>query len=201
MTEQNWAKTEQKLSKNWAIKKKKVGLEHIDQNENLNHSRNESKIRQKCNKTKHKSGQTKKPETFRWLYFKQESIWTHLEVDLGKGNLAGDPVERISAVLILSMDLDVKDLWTDFFGDCFSSSLCALLNEFRFFVWQFSLDELLRQSSASFSSGKIESLLDKRLHKIEKQTQTLQFTNCPFQLSTVRDKHFRHLPLFGAERA
>ena len=44
---------------------------------------------------------------------------SHLEVDLANCSLAGEPFDRISVALILSIDLDVKDLMD--FGDCLSS--------------------------------------------------------------------------------
>ena len=96
----------------------------------------------------------------------------YLEVDLAN-NLAGDAeADKISEFAILSIDLEARfpgastdDLGTDF-GDCCFSSEWVLLNEFRLAAdckWQFSLDDELLMHSASFSSGKIESLRDERL--------------------------------------
>ena len=45
----------------------------------------------------------------------KEGGLAHLEVDLANCSLAGEPFDRISVALILSIDLDVKDLMD--FGD------------------------------------------------------------------------------------
>ena len=49
----------------------------------------------------------------------KEGGLAHLEVDLANCSLAGEPFDRISEALILSIDLDVKDLMD--FGDWPSS--------------------------------------------------------------------------------
>ena len=43
----------------------------------------------------------------------------NLEVDLANCSLAGEPFDRISVRLILSIDLELKDLMD--FGDCLPS--------------------------------------------------------------------------------
>ena len=50
---------------------------------------------------------------------RKEGGLAHLEVDLANWSLAGEPFDRISVALILSIDLDVKDLMD--FGDWPSS--------------------------------------------------------------------------------
>ena len=50
---------------------------------------------------------------------RKEGGLAHLEVDLANCSLAGEPFDRISVALILSIDLDVKDLMD--FGDWPSS--------------------------------------------------------------------------------
>ena len=43
----------------------------------------------------------------------------NLEVDFANCSLAGDPFDRVSEALILSIDLEVKDMMD--FGDCLPS--------------------------------------------------------------------------------
>ena len=50
----------------------------------------------------------------------------NLEVDFANCSLAGDPFDRVSEALILSIDLEVKDMMD--FGDCLPSIRESNLN-------------------------------------------------------------------------